>query len=112
MRDLVGREAEYRRDRLLLDGRGLGANPDLAPVRAEPDHAVERLHGSVREVRELVDGLEHPGRAGQRRLRVTLPARPRARLRGEHTVGGVELRAPPPLGGGLVPVDAQGARGP
>jgi hypothetical protein len=61
----------------------------------------------VRQIRELVDGFEHAGGAGDRRLRIAIPSRPGTGLPGEHPVCGEELVAPPPFGTALIPVDRE-----
>ncbi len=56
--DLVQRQArDFRRRR--LDARdGLAADPDFAAVLADVNRAVHRLHGRVREKRDLVSRLD------------------------------------------------------
>ena len=62
-------------------GLALRGGPDLARVRPHVGHAVERLHGRVREIRHFVDRFDALRRAGERGLGVAVLASHRARLR-------------------------------
>src|SRR3989442_5598494 len=50
----------------LINRGDLRPRPELAAVGADLDDGVERLHRRVRQVRELVDGLDNGPAAAQR----------------------------------------------
>src|SRR2546427_269338 len=78
-----------------------------SPARTEPHHGVERLHGSVRQIGELVERLENPGRAAKRAGGVALASCGRPGASGQHPIGREELVAAAGLGTALVPRHAQ-----
>ena len=93
MRHLLGLQPDGLRDRDLVGGLELLAVPDFAAVGVELHHAVQRLHRRVREIRELVVGVERLRRAGERLGRVAVVARRLARRRREPLVLGEDVAA-------------------
>ncbi len=102
---LLRLEAGRFRDGALVYGLELAAGPYLATVRAQVHHAVERLHGRVRQVGEFVDGRDLLRRARQAR-RVGLPGDGARRLRQRLVVGQL-LVAADFFDGAGIPVDLQ-----
>ncbi len=115
-RHLFRLEAQVAADDRLVDGLELLAVPDLAAIGGELHQAVHRLHRRVRQVRELVVGLDGFRRLGQRRIGVATGGRRQAGLAGTLAVLGEDFLAAEGERLALVPVDHQGitplARGP
>ncbi len=106
-RDLIGLQAQGRGDRTLVAGMQLFAVPDLAAAVGQLDHAVERLHRRVRQIRKRVVGLDHLGRLFERRRRVTVVARDRAGLARQLGVLPPHRVAVEAAGLGVVPFELQ-----
>src|SRR5262245_22984351 len=52
-----GQACDLRRD-LLCRGLNLRGSPDLRTIRTNVGDCVQRLHGSVRQIRSFVDGFD------------------------------------------------------
>ena len=108
---LLGLEPEELRHDRLVDGLELLAVPDLAAclftIGVELHHAVHRLHAGVREVRELVGGLERPRRVLERALDVAVLARHGALGDGELLVLGHDFGRAQAKGARFVPLGAE-----
>ena len=61
--DLLQRQAGHLRRRRLGAAQNLRAEPDVAAIRAHMHRAVHRLHGGMRQQRQLIDRLERAGGA-------------------------------------------------
>ncbi len=70
--DLLGVEAEDPGRVIAVEGLGLGACPDIAPVRSEIDDAVQGLHARVGEIGHFVLGGQLFGGIGQGLLGVAV----------------------------------------
>src|SRR5437879_13309759 len=104
---LVGRDAGDMGHYLLVGRWRLRACPQLDAVCADPYHSVERLHRSVREVWELVDGFDDLRRAAQGTRGVADLLRGLSRAGGQGAIRGIELFGAPPFSAALVPHHAQ-----
>ena len=81
--DLLGLQSRVLGDRELVAGLELLAVPHFAQFRRQLDHAVQRFHRRVREIRELERCLEFLRGGADGVARVAVLARRRARRRGE-----------------------------
>ena len=109
--DLVQRQTCDLRGRLLGARERLIADPDLASVGADMNRAVHRLHGRVREERNMVGRFDLGHRTRHRLVDITDVLRDHARLEcrlfklGQDVLGGeLAMRA-------VVPFDRPGPRG-
>jgi hypothetical protein len=57
--DLLRLEAQHLRDHRLIDGLELATRPDLRPVAAHLDDAIQRLHRRVSQVRGIFGSVGH-----------------------------------------------------
>ena len=101
------RQAGQLRSRSLGEGGHLRAHPDIAAIGAHVDRAVHRLHGRMREERQLVDRFDLLSGARHGLGDVAVVARDHARLLGGRgqlpdDIGSAELRVR-----ALVPADVE-----